>query len=170
MYGLMEACSATSRHVSVVITDRPNPLGDTVDGPLVNMSCCSSGYGRLPIPFLHGMTIGELGLLFNSYIKLPFVQVIKMENWDRRSLWLHSSSVIAFGVNSDVHFPPWVPPSPNIPTVASAQAYGATVFLEATTASEGRGTNTPFEVFGAPFIDAEVYRSLAAPFFVCHVF
>jgi uncharacterized protein YbbC (DUF1343 family) len=157
MYEVMEATSIlhqrnASSNIRVVITDRPNPLGgELVDGPLVNMSCCSSGYGRLPIPFLHGMTIGELGLLFNGALKIPTenVIVVKAQNWQRSMVWTSFQE-------ADSVFPPWIPPSPNLPTVMSAHTYGATVFLEATTAAEGRGTTTPFTMFGAPFLDAEV--------------
>jgi uncharacterized protein YbbC (DUF1343 family) len=157
MYEVMEATSIlhhrnASSNLRIVITDRPNPLGgELVDGPLVNMSCCSSGYGRLPIPFLHGMTIGELGLLFNCALKIPAenVIVIKAQNWERSMVWTSFQQ-------ADSTFPPWIPPSPNLPTVMSAHTYGATVFLEATTAAEGRGTTTPFTMFGAPFLDAEV--------------
>eukprot|EP01032_Pedospumella_encystans_P025769 gene25769-29113_t len=158
MYALMEGASLLHHSTLsagpkpiVVITDRPNPLGgELVDGPLVNMSCCASGYGRLPIPFLHGMTIGELGLLFNSVFKIPTddVIVVKMLHWERHMTWT------SFQEANSV-FPPWIPPSPNLPTVMSAHAYGATVFLEATTVAEGRGTTTPFTLFGAPFLDAE---------------
>ena len=167
MYALMEGASLLHHSTSsagpkpiVVITDRPNPLGgELVDGPLVNMSCCASGYGRLPIPFLHGMTIGELGLLFNSVFKIPSddVIVVKMLHWERHMTWT------SFQEANSV-FPPWIPPSPNLPTVMSAHAYGATVFLEATTVAEGRGTTTPFTLFGAPFLDAEVrfFRVLCA--------
>ena len=157
MYEVMEAVSIIHREssastVRVVITDRPNPLGgELVDGPLVNMSCCASGYGRLPIPFLHGMTIGELGLLFNNALGIPAsdVIVVKMLNWARSMVWTSFQEANAV-------FPPWIPPSPNLPTAMSAHTYGAIVFLEATTAAEGRGTTTPFTVFGAPFLDAEV--------------
>lgn len=159
MYEVMDAVSIlhkanSSSDIRVVITDRPNPLGgELVDGPLVNMTCCSSGYGRLPIPFLHGMTIGELGLLFNGVLGIPTenVIVVKAQNWERSMVWT------TFGeAGSAPVFPPWIPPSPNLPTVMSAHTYGATVFLEATTAAEGRGTTTPFTMFGAPFLDAEV--------------
>jgi len=169
MYAVMEAASllhhtpGASVLPTVVITDRPNPLGgDLVDGPLVNMSCCASGYGRLPIPFLHGMTIGELGLLFNSVFKIPSdsVIVVKMQHWERAMTWT------SFQEANSV-FPPWIPPSPNLPTVMSAHAYGATVFLEATTAAEGRGTTTPFTMIGAPFLDAEV--SVNAQFLLRHI-
>ena len=144
--------SRTQRNIKVVVADRPNPLGGLmVDGPLLNVSCCSSGYGKLPLTHVHGMTIGELALFFNSYLGIDAadVVVVQMQGWSRSMTW---NSVSENGQR----FPPWVPPSPNLPTSASTQAYGATVFLEATTAAEGRGTTTPFTLFGAPFIDAEV--------------
>ena len=97
------------------------------------------------------MTIGELGLLFNDALGIPAenVEVIKAQNWERWMVWSSLQEAPAV-------FPPWIPPSPNLPTVMSAHTYGAIVFLEATTAAEGRGTTTPFTMFGAPFLDAEV--------------
>jgi uncharacterized protein YbbC (DUF1343 family) len=163
MYNVLAATAASVRSIKFVVTDRPNPLGGLlVEGPQIDMECCASGYGRFPIPFIHGMTIGELSLLFNSLIKLPSENliVIPMKNWQRNYLWTNWQII-----RSDLDqvsclvgplFPEWVPPSPNIPTPTSAQAYAATVFLEATTAAEGRGTTTPFELFGAPFVEAEV--------------
>ena len=164
----LKAKNGNGKSIRVVITDRPNPLGgELVDGPLVNMSCCSSGYGRLPIPFLHGMTIGELGLLFNNVLNIPTedLVVVKMQNWQRYMSWTTSKEV-------GTAFPPWIPPSPNLPTLESAHTYGAIVFLEATTAAEGRGTTTPFTMFGAPFLDAEVLMNLIISFWklsVCHL-
>lgn len=149
MYNVMLAAKNTidNGHEVVFITcDRPNPLGGLiVDGPMLNMSCCSSGYGEFPITHVHGMTIGELTMLFNTEVGLPpqNIQVIKMLHWNRAMTWKDTSL-------------DWIPPSPNLPSPLSSTAYGATVFLEATTVSEGRGTTTPFEMFGAPFLDAEV--------------
>ncbi|KAJ1434306.1 hypothetical protein B484DRAFT_394092 [Ochromonadaceae sp. CCMP2298] len=150
MFDVMEAAALQTQQTSrakFIIADRPNPLGGLlVDGPLVDMSCasCVSGYGKYPIPFLHGMTIGELALLFADFLHVE-VEVAKVRNWNRQQ-WTERENYL---------YPPWVPPSPNLPTLASAHAYGATVFLEATTAAEGRGTTTPFTLFGAPFLDAE---------------
>jgi uncharacterized protein YbbC (DUF1343 family) len=144
----------------LIIADRPNPNGGLlVDGPMLNMSF-SSGYGRVPIPFLHGMTIGELAIYFNSFLENPFatenIQIIKMENW-KRSMTFYETGLS------------WIPPSPNLPTIFSALSYPATVFLEATTLSEGRGTCTPFTIFGAPFYSAHsLANSLNALFPDCH--
>ena len=140
MYNMMEA--ATSADVTVLVTDRPNPLGNIIDGPLLNTSCCISGYGRFAIPHMHGMTIAELASLFASTLHTSLITVT-MLHYHRTMSW-------------DATELPWTPPSPNIPTVSSAIAYAASVFLEATTVSEGRGTTTPFEYFGAPFLNAQV--------------
>ena len=121
---------------------------NSVGGPLLHNSQ-RSGYGKYPITHIHGMTIAELSLLFNNVIKLPrsqeesLLEVTPMIGWNREMYWEDTGL-------------PWIPPSPNLPTVKSAVVYGATVFLEATTVSEGRGTTTPFEMFGAPFLDAQV--------------
>jgi uncharacterized protein YbbC (DUF1343 family) len=155
MYDLMTAAAGAtaSTDITIVICDRPNPLGGLlVNGPMLNLSCCRSGYGKYPIPHIHGMTIAELALLFNTSpeISLPTQNIIPilMKNWNREMVWKETGLA-------------WIPPSPNIPTPNTAIAYGATVFLEATTASEGRGTTTPFEIFGAPFLNANVCLSLS---------
>jgi uncharacterized protein YbbC (DUF1343 family) len=135
-----------NHNILCIVCDRPNPLGgNIVDGPQLDMSCCASGYGLFPITHIHGLTIGELSLLFNTNIDLPHEQihVIKMVNWKRDMPWNDT------GLD-------WIPPSPNLPSTLSVLAYGATVFLEATTVTEGRGTTIPFEIFGAPFLHAEV--------------
>jgi uncharacterized protein YbbC (DUF1343 family) len=130
---------------AVIVCDRPNPLGGIViDGPLLDLAF-ASGYGAERIPHVHGMTVGELSLLFNSRLTpaISNLRIIKTTGWARKDLWPPSLA--------------WIPPSPNIPTPQSALAYPVTVFLEATTVSEGRGTTTPFEMFGAPFIDSRLF-------------
>lgn len=133
-----------------MVLDRPNPLGGVlVDGPMLNMSCCQSGYGKHPSTHVHGMTIAELGSMFNQqavHIPSSYFVTVSMRHYRRDMSWSHTGL-------------PWVPPSPNIPTPTSAAAYPATVFLEATSASEGRGTTTPFEMFGAPFVDPVQFSS-----------
>jgi uncharacterized protein YbbC (DUF1343 family) len=148
MLKVMQAAAGSSSGIRFIICDRPNPLGGLlVDGPLLNVSCCSSGYGLAPITHIHGMTIGELALFFNAEglisPSLSRLEVLPVVGWVRSMSWGET------GLQ-------WVPPSPNIPTPASAVAYAGSVFLEATTISEGRGTTTPFQMFGAPFLDAQV--------------
>jgi len=93
----------------------------------------------------HGMTTGELALLFNSEFDIHCdLTVIEMEGW-RREFWFDQTGM------------PWIHPSPNLPTLDSATVYPGTVLLEGTHISEGRGTTRPFELIGAPFIQSRQY-------------
>ena len=125
----------------VVILDRPNPIGGIdVEGNCL-APAFSSFVGRYPIPMRHGLTIGELARLFNDAYGIGCdLDVIPMKGWRRRMLFADTGL-------------PWVAPSPNLPTPASAQVYPGQVIWEGTNVSEGRGTTQPFELFGAPFIE-----------------
>ncbi len=134
----LEAAKRFGRKVAVL--DRPNPIG----GAAVEGNCLSPGYasfvGRYPIPMRHGLTIGELALLFNSHFGIDCdLEVVPMKGW-KRTMFFSDTGL------------PWIPPSPNLPTPASAAVYPGQVILEGTNISEGRGTTQPFEIFGAPFI------------------
>ena len=127
----------------VLILDRPNPI----NGLMVEGNCLSPEYssfvGRYPIPMRHGLTIGELALMFNNHFKISCdLTVIPMKGW-RRSMYFQDTGL------------PWIPPSPNLPTPVSAMVYPGQVLWEGTNISEGRGTTQPFELFGAPFINTE---------------
>jgi len=99
--------------------------------------------GQFPIPMRHGMTIGELARLFNEHFRLgAALEVVKMEGW-RREMFADDTGL------------PWVMPSPNMPTLDTAVVYPGTVLFEGTLLSEGRGTTRPFELVGAPGIEAE---------------
>jgi uncharacterized protein YbbC (DUF1343 family) len=94
MFNMMQAVAlsskSSSKSMKVVIADRPNPLGgNLVEGPILNTTCCLSGYGMFPIPHIHGMTIGELGLLFNSAIGIEpqSLTVITAKHWYRDMVW-----------------------------------------------------------------------------------
>ncbi|MCF8080118.1 MAG: DUF1343 domain-containing protein [Desulfobacterales bacterium] len=137
----MEAAKRRGR--KVVVLDRPNPIG----GLAVEGSCLDpalrSFVGKYPLPMRHGLTIAELALLFNEHFGIGCdLSVIPMDGWKR---WMHFSDT---GL-------PWVAPSPNMPSPASAQVYPGQVLFEGTNVSEGRGTTQPFELFGAPFIEPE---------------
>jgi uncharacterized protein YbbC (DUF1343 family) len=133
------ACKAAG--VRVLLLDRPNPLGgQIVEGPLL-----APGYesfvGGASIPMRHGLTLGELARLMNIEQKIGAqLEVVKMAGW-RRSMLFDDTGL------------PWIAPSPNMPCVATALVYPGQVLLEGTNLSEGRGTTTPFELVGAPFID-----------------
>lgn len=137
----MEACKEWGK--SIVILDRPNPIGGSItEGPILD-SDYSSFVGRKPLPIRHGMTIGEI----SSYLKNEFypqldLHIIPMEGWNRK-MWFNDTGL------------PWVMPSPNMPTLDTATVYPGICLLEGTNLSEGRGTTRPFEIFGAPFIDPE---------------
>lgn len=135
MYDLMNAAAAAGKEF--VVFDRPNPNGMTVDGPLLDMKY-ESGVGRLPIPTMHGMTLGELA------------QMIVGEGWikDDNKLTLHVVPCLGYTHQSRYELP--VAPSPNLRTMHAVYLYGATCYFEGTVASLGRGTDAPFEIYGHP--------------------
>jgi uncharacterized protein YbbC (DUF1343 family) len=137
----MEACAAQGK--PMVVLDRPNPVnGVQIEGNLLDPKY-SSFVGLYPIPMRHGMTVGELALMFNSEIGCDLT-VVEMKNW-RRDYWSDQTGL------------PWVQPSPNLPTLDSVIAYPGLVLVEGTQLSEGRGTTRPFEFVGAPFINSRSY-------------
>ena len=135
----MEAVSGMD--LEIMVLDRPNPLGGiTVEGPLLEPAC-RSFVGIFPVPVRHGLTAGELALLYRDIKKLDLnLSVIKMEGWQRSMLFPETGL-------------PWIPPSPNMPTFATAEVYPGMCLFEGINASEGRGTTTPFQLSGAPFIN-----------------
>ncbi|MDR3012809.1 MAG: DUF1343 domain-containing protein [Chitinispirillales bacterium] len=139
----MEACVEAG--IPVWVLDRPNPIGAVgIDGPMLSEDYFSF-VGGADIPLCHGMTMGEMGLFIKKlYVPDSDINVIWMDGWRRRSLWTDTGL-------------PWVLPSPNMPTLDTAIVYPGQVLLEATNLSEGRGTTRPFELFGAPFINAPEY-------------
>jgi len=144
IYTMANCLRAAARHgVPVIVCDRPNPIGGTaVEGDRLRRGW-ESFVGLFPIPMRHGMTIGELAKLFNKEFGIgASLDVIPMEGWTRS----------AYGDSSGL---PWVMPSPNMPTLDTAIVYPGTVLFEGTMLSEGRGTTRPFELVGAPWIDAE---------------
>jgi uncharacterized protein YbbC (DUF1343 family) len=139
----MEACALWGKRM--VVLDRPNPVnGRQVEGNLLNPEY-RSFVGLFPIPMRHGMTTGELALLFNSEFGIHCdLSVIEMEGW-RRGDWFDRTGL------------PWIPPSPNLPTLDSATVYPGMVLVEGTNLSEGRGTTRPFELVGAPYIQSRSF-------------
>ncbi len=135
--------AAAENNKRVLVLDRPNPIGgQLVEGNILQPDCASF-VGLYPIPMRHGLTFGELALLLNNHFGINAdLEVIKMQGWQRQMLY------------SDTGLP-WVFPSPNMPTAATALVYPGQVIWEGTNISEGRGTCLPFELFGAPFIEPE---------------
>jgi len=140
----MEAAAENGKQF--IVLDRPNPInGIDIEGPVLD-TVLRSFVGMFPIPVRHGMTLGELaemirGEWMDGREPLDLV-VIPMEGW-QRSMWYDETGL------------PWVSPSPNMTTLATAIVYPGTCFFEATNVSEGRGTEHPFEYIGAPWIDGD---------------
>ena len=148
IYTMANCLRACGRHgIPVIVCDRPNPIGGVqVEGALL-VPGFESFVGLYPIPMRHGMTIGELARFFNAEFALGAdLEVVRMEGWRR-------------GLFSDETGLPWVMPSPNMPTLDTAIVYPGTVLFEGTMLSEGRGTTRPFELLGAPWIDAERFAA-----------
>ncbi|MBA3312407.1 MAG: DUF1343 domain-containing protein [Planctomycetota bacterium] len=137
----IEACAEAG--IPVIVLDRPNPLGGIVaEGPPLDPEF-RSFVGLASIPMRHGLTLGELLRLINAEHKIGAeLHVVSLSGWNRSNLW------------NDLDRP-WVLPSPNVPRIGGVQVYPGQVMLEGTNLSEGRGTTTPFEWCGAPFVDAD---------------
>jgi len=140
---------AAKRSIPVIVLDRPNPInGVTVDGPMLE-EAHRSFIGYVNVPFVHGMTIGELARYFNTEYKIGCkLTVVPMKGW-RRDMTFRDTGL------------PWVPTSPMIPEPDTPLYYASTSMIGevAHTASIGIGTTTPFKVVGAPWIDGERYAS-----------
>lgn len=138
----MMACAEYDKEF--VVFDRPNPInGVKVEGNKLDVEKYRSFVGYYPMVQRHGMTMGELALLFNKEYGINCkLHVIPMKNWER-----------------DMDFEetglPWVIPTPNLPNISTAYVYNTTCIFEGTNVSEGRGTTTPFELVGAPWLKSE---------------
>jgi uncharacterized protein YbbC (DUF1343 family) len=124
----------------VVVLDRPNPVGGAMEGNILEPAMISF-VGAFPLPMRHGLTMGELALLFNGEERIGAdLEVVPLSGWRRERRFAETGL-------------PWVPPSPNMPTPETALVYPGQVLLEGTLLSEGRGTTRPFELCGAPWVD-----------------
>ncbi|MBP3474105.1 MAG: DUF1343 domain-containing protein [Alistipes sp.] len=132
MIRMIDACADFSRRV--IVLDRPNPNGMYVDGPLLDMKY-KSGVGALPIPVVHGLTMGEIALMAQGegWSKKCDVEVVRCDGYTHQSRY---------------KIP--IAPSPNLPTQHSIYLYPSTCLFEGTVCSLGRGTDAPFEVYGHP--------------------
>ena len=148
IYTMANCLRAAARHgLPVVVCDRPNPIG----GGQVEGAALAPGFesfvGQFPLPMRHGMTIGELARLFNDHFGIgATLEIAPMERWQRGMYWDQTGL-------------PWVMPSPNMPTLDTAIVYPGTVLFEGLLLSEGRGTTRPFELVGAPWIDADRFAA-----------
>jgi uncharacterized protein YbbC (DUF1343 family) len=144
---MMRACATAG--VQVMVLDHANPLG----GEIMEGGGVDAGFfsfiGHYDVPVRHGLTVGEMLRLVSQEERIKVdLQIVKCEGWKRESLRDHELN--------------WVYPSPNMPTIDTALVYPGMCLLEATNISEARGTTKPFEVCGAPFINAEKFAEQLA--------
>ncbi|NOY79954.1 MAG: DUF1343 domain-containing protein [Kiritimatiellaeota bacterium] len=146
----LEVCA--QRGIGVLVLDRPNPLGGTrIEGPRLG-SAFRSFVGMASLPLRHDLTLGEATRFVNRALGIGAdVHVCPLQNWSREMRFRDTGL-------------PWVPPSPNLPRIDGVFAYPGQVLLEGTNLSEGRGTTTPFEICGAPFIEPFRWRDAVAEF------
>ncbi len=134
LFYMMEDCEKAGK--SLIVLDRPNPLGRYVEGNLLDEQF-KSFVGLAPLPMSHGLTIGELALWYKEIRKLKIdMQIVWMKAYQPDKPWSERK--------------PWPLPSPNMTGVSCAKCYPGTVLLEGTRISEGRGTTKPLEIFGRP--------------------
>lgn len=136
----LETCAAAG--VEMIVLDRPNPInGVAVQGPISSAPASFVNYH--PLPVRHGMTLGELARFFNGERKIKTkLRVVPMQGWER-SQWFDETGIA------------WVNPSPALRNMNAEILYPGTALLEQTNVSVGRGTETPFEVLGAPWIERD---------------
>ncbi len=129
------------RDIECVVLDRPNPLGGIqFEGPCIEKEF-HSFVGVFDLPVRHGLTCGEIALMYHKQENIDCtLTIVPMKNWNRDMYY-------------DATGLPWIPPSPNMPTLETALVYPGMCLLEGTNLSEGRGTTTPFQMIGAPFIE-----------------
>jgi uncharacterized protein YbbC (DUF1343 family) len=145
MLRMIDACADFG--CKVIILDRPNPNGHYIDGPILDMKY-KSGVGWLPIPVVHGMTMGEIALMAigEGWAKSADVEVVRCRNYD------HST-----------HYILPIAPSPNLPTQHSIYLYPSTCLFEGTVVSMGRGTEAPFEIYGHPDMEGREFSFTPMP-------
>jgi beta-N-acetylhexosaminidase len=134
--------AAAEAGIEVIVLDRPNPLGgERVEGPVRAGGVPISMVSRAPGPLVHGLTLGEMARLANARLPKPAkLEVIAVQNWGRGMAWPATGRE-------------WIAPSPNLRSAEAALAYPGVALLESTNVTEGRGTEAPFLLFGAPWLD-----------------
>ena len=145
MLRMVDACADFD--CEVVVLDRPNPNGHYVDGPILDMKY-KSGVGWLPIPVVHGLTMGEIATMAigEGWAKPAKLMVVKCQNYDHTT-----------------HYTLPIAPSPNLPTQHSIYLYPTTCLFEGTVLSMGRGTEAPFEIYGHPDLKGCDYSFTPSP-------
>lgn len=151
LHYVMEACA--ENNIPLIVLDRPNPKGATIDGPILEMEN-KSFVGMHPIPVLHGMTIGE------------YAQMINGEKWLKNGVQAQQAQLTVIPVanyNKNMAYSLPVKPSPNLPNDLSINLYTSLCFFEGTNVSSGRGTNKQFQIYGSPFLKNTTYSFTPKP-------
>ena len=143
MHYVMEACAENS--IPLILLDRPNPNGFYVDGPILNPKF-KSFVGMHEVPVVHGMTIGEYAKMING------------ERWLKDSVKCSLEVIPCLNYNHLIKYNLPIPPSPNLPNMRSVYLYPSLCFFEGTNVSIGRGTEIPFQIYGAPYFDSKLYK------------
>ena len=134
--------SAAENNIPLIVLDRPNPNGHYIDGPILD-TAYRSFVGMHPIPIVHGMTIGE------------YAQMINGEKWLTDSVECDLTVIPMLGYNKQILYDLPVKPSPNLPNAQSVNLYPSLCLFEGTNISVGRGTDLPFQHYGAPFLESD---------------
>ncbi len=150
LHYIMEACA--EQNIPLIVLDRPNPSGGTIDGPVLNPAHASF-VGMHPIPVLHGMTIAEYALMING------------EGWLNNGVQCELKIVPCENYVRDMPYSLPVRPSPNLPNDQSIALYPSLCFFEGTNVSVGRGTEKQFQVYGSPFLQSMPYSFTPMPNF-----
>ena len=148
LHYVMEACAENG--IPLVILDRPNPNIAIIDGPILEVKN-KSFVGMHPIPTLHGMTIGEYGLMING------------EKWLNQGIQTDLTVVPNLNYSRQSSYTLPIPPSPNLPNEQSINLYASLCFFEGTNVSSGRGTDLQFQVYGSPFLENMPYHFTPKP-------
>ncbi|MBB1140844.1 exo-beta-N-acetylmuramidase NamZ domain-containing protein [Myroides sp. WP-1] len=148
LHYVMEACAENK--IPLVILDRPNPNITIIDGPILELKN-KSFVGMHPIPTLHGMTIGEYGLMING------------EKWLNEGIQAELTVIPNLNYSRQSSYALPVSPSPNLPNDQAINLYASLCFFEGTNVSSGRGTNLQFQIYGSPFLENMPYRFTPKP-------
>jgi len=143
LHYVMEACA--EQNLELIVLDRPNPIGRTIDGPILEKEH-KSFVGMHEIPVLHGMTIGEYALMING------------EKWLNENRVCPLKIVPCLHYNKDMFYSLPINPSPNLPNDQAIRLYASLCFFEGTNVSVGRGTTQQFQIYGSPFLNSEIYK------------
>lgn len=148
LHYVMEACA--EQGIPVLVLDRPNPNGHYIDGPVLD-TAYRSFVGMHPVPVVHGMTIGEYAIMING------------EGWLAGGARCELEVITMTGYDHSVPYVLPVAPSPNLPNALSVQLYPSLCFFEGTNVSVGRGTASPFQIIGSPFLKGEFWDTSFIP-------